>query len=386
MAKGAAIEEGSLKPGDRLLEVNEVTVDGMSQSEVVTLLKNAPLNSLIHLVVSRHSTTPGSQPSQEKSQTCSPDKEKDMNSPQHETANNANSKFMNSKDQVPKKIQFDPALGDDASEANRDSIAGSQNLPEQENTKPRSLASNSPLTSSDNFEDVVGEENQFPWKQRQILTFDIPVHDSERAGLGVSVKGKNSNGKDGGVSGDLGIFVKSVLYGGAASLDGRLKTNDQLVNINGMSLLGKANSEAMETLRMAMHAEGPIPGVITLTVARRYAEMNSDTKSSSGHDLNKPSNFHQQQMNNKNAQQRLNMVEIHHEKRDSKSSIGVTSSDDEVVREYNIAQAQPNFKMPAGLKATRNPVVDRLMGKDGSIGGPRPSLVQCRRRSFEFEK
>ena len=371
MAKGAAIEEGSLKPGDRLLEVNEVTVDGMSQSEVVTLLKNAPLNSLIHLVVSRHSTTPGSQPSQEKSQTCSPDKEKDMNSPQHETANNANSKFMNSKDQVPKKIQFDPALGDDASEANRDSIAGSRNLPEQENTKPRSLASNSPLTSSDNFEDVTGEENQFPWKQRQILTFDIPVHDSERAGLGVSVKGKNSNGKDGGVSGDLGIFVKSVLYGGAASLDGRLKTNDQLVNINGMSLLGKANSEAMETLRMAMHAEGPIPGVITLTVARRYAEMNSDTKSSSSHDLNKPSNFHQQQMNNKNAQQRLNMVEIHHEKRDSMSSIGVTSSDDEVVREYNIAQAQPNFKMPAGLKATRNPVVDRLMGKDGSIGGPR---------------
>ena len=28
-------------------------------------------------------------------------------------------------------------------------------------------------------------EFQFPWKQREILTFDIPVHDSERAGLGV---------------------------------------------------------------------------------------------------------------------------------------------------------------------------------------------------------
>ena len=30
---------------------------------------------------------------------------------------------------------------------------------------------------------------------------------------------------------DLGIFVKSVLHGGAASRDGRLKTNDQLVNL-----------------------------------------------------------------------------------------------------------------------------------------------------------
>ena len=55
---GAAIEEGSLKPGDRLLEVNEVCVDGMSQSDVVTLLRNVPLDSTVNLVVSRHSVAP----------------------------------------------------------------------------------------------------------------------------------------------------------------------------------------------------------------------------------------------------------------------------------------------------------------------------------------
>ncbi|ROT81382.1 hypothetical protein C7M84_025461 [Penaeus vannamei] len=59
---------------------------------------------------------------------------------------------------------------------------------------------------------------------------------------------------------DLGIFVKNVIHGGAASRDGRLFQNDQLVNINGMSLLGKPNSEAMKTLRTAMHQEGPTPG------------------------------------------------------------------------------------------------------------------------------
>lgn len=87
--------------------------------------------------------------------------------------------------------------------------------------------------------------------------------------LGVSVKGKTSANHQVAPY-DLGIFVKSVLHGGAASRDGRLRTNDQLLNVNGVSLLNQSNADAMETLRRAMlHTEGPIPGVITLTIARR---------------------------------------------------------------------------------------------------------------------
>jgi hypothetical protein len=137
-----------------------------------------------------------------------------------------------------------------------------------------------------------------------------------------------------------------------------------------MSLLGKANSEAMETLRMAMHEEGPVPGVITLTVARRCTDSSSGTRQAGNNGQNNPYSYHHQP----NAiPAHLTDGNINHEKRDSLSSIGITSSDDEIVREYNISQAQPNFKMPAGLKVTRNPVVDRLMGKDGSVGGPRHS-------------
>ena len=76
---------------------------------------------------------------------------------------------------------------------------------------------------------------------------------------GVSVKGKTSANRDGshssGSSVDLGIFVKSVLHGGAASRDGRLRTNDQLLNVNGISLLAQSNSDAMETLRYVPHCE-----------------------------------------------------------------------------------------------------------------------------------
>lgn len=142
-----------------------------------------------------------------------------------------------------------------------------------------------PLQPSDKCND---DSLLFPWKHREILTFDIPVYDSEKAGLGVSVKGKTTQSSNGGSgSADLGIFVKSVLHGGAASRDKRLRTNDQLLNVNGVSLLQQSNAEAMETLRRAMlHTEGPVPGSITLTIARRVhspathgAETNNSKRS-----------------------------------------------------------------------------------------------------------
>lgn len=63
------------------------------------------------------------------------------------------------------------------------------------------------------------------------------------------------------------------------------------VNINGISLLGKHNPSAMETLRKAMHEEGPVPGIISLTVARRRYEdpdhfASASGSSSAGNSLN----------------------------------------------------------------------------------------------------
>uniref|UniRef100_A0A8C9MEM8 Par-3 family cell polarity regulator beta n=1 Tax=Serinus canaria TaxID=9135 RepID=A0A8C9MEM8_SERCA len=55
-------------------------------------------------------------------------------------------------------------------------------------------------------------------------------------------------------------------------LDGRLRVNDQLVAVNGESLLGKSNHEAMETLRRSMSMEGNIRGRIQLVVLRRLEE------------------------------------------------------------------------------------------------------------------
>lgn len=50
---GAAIEDGRLRPGDRLLEVDGVTMTGKIQTEVVKILRNITPGAKVRLVVSR---------------------------------------------------------------------------------------------------------------------------------------------------------------------------------------------------------------------------------------------------------------------------------------------------------------------------------------------
>lgn len=50
--------------------------------------------------------------------------------------------------------------------------------------------------------------------------------------------------------------------------DGRLCVNDQLIAVNGESLNGMTNQEAMETLRKSMSVESNKRGMIQLIVAR----------------------------------------------------------------------------------------------------------------------
>uniref|UniRef100_A0A3Q0S8Q5 Par-3 family cell polarity regulator beta b n=1 Tax=Amphilophus citrinellus TaxID=61819 RepID=A0A3Q0S8Q5_AMPCI len=96
------------------------------------------------------------------------------------------------------------------------------------------------------------------------LMFEVPLNDTGSAGLGVSLKGNKSRE----TGEDLGIFIKSIIHGGAAYKDGRLHVNDQLVAVNGESLLGRPNHVAMETLRRSMSQEGNVRGTIQLVVLR----------------------------------------------------------------------------------------------------------------------
>ncbi|XP_051856484.1 partitioning defective 3 homolog isoform X11 [Antechinus flavipes] len=198
LPRGAAIQDGRLKAGDRLVEVNGLDLTGRTQEAVVALLRSTKMGGTVSLLVFR---------------------QEEAFHPREMVCKNAEPSQM----QIPKE------------------------------TKPED-------------EDLV----LTPDGTREFLTFEVPLNDSGSAGLGVSVKGNRSKENHA----DLGIFVKSIINGGAASKDGRLRVNDQLIAVNGESLLGKTNQDAMETLRRSMSTEGNKRGMIQLIVARRISKCN----------------------------------------------------------------------------------------------------------------
>uniref|UniRef100_A0A8D3BNB6 PDZ domain-containing protein n=1 Tax=Scophthalmus maximus TaxID=52904 RepID=A0A8D3BNB6_SCOMX len=177
LPRGAAVKDGRLQSGDRILEVNGVDITGVGQEELVCMLRSTRPGESVCLMVLR----------------------------------------------------------------------------QEEMFLPREMKEEAPRVPGFVLEN--GKEQ---------LMFEVPLNDSGSAGLGVSLKGNKSRE----TGEDLGIFIKSIIHGGAAYKDGRLRINDQMVAVNGETLLGRSNHVAMETLRRSMSHEGNARGTIQLVVLR----------------------------------------------------------------------------------------------------------------------
>lgn len=82
-------------------------------------------------------------------------------------------------------------------------------------------------------------------------------------GLGIHIAGGKGSKK-----GDIGIFVAAITEGGPAFRDGRLKRGDELLMINGHSLVGLTHQEAVDALRSA-------PSLVQLVVASKIRKSAS---------------------------------------------------------------------------------------------------------------
>ncbi|XP_078261320.1 afadin isoform X11 [Rhinoraja longicauda] len=92
-------------------------------------------------------------------------------------------------------------------------------------------------------------------KEPEIITVTL----KKLNGMGLSIVAAKGAGQD-----KLGIYVKSVVKGGAADMDGRLAAGDQLLSVDGRSLVGLSQERAAELMTRT-------GSVVTLEIARQGA-------------------------------------------------------------------------------------------------------------------
>ncbi|XP_073527672.1 afadin isoform X23 [Phyllobates terribilis] len=103
---------------------------------------------------------------------------------------------------------------------------------------------------------LLAENTDLPLrKDPEIITVTL----KKQNGMGLSIVAAKGAGQD-----KLGIYIKSVVKGGAAEVDGRLAAGDQLLSVDGRSLVGLSQERAAELMTRT-------GSVVTLEVAKQGA-------------------------------------------------------------------------------------------------------------------
>ncbi|XP_032047070.1 FERM and PDZ domain-containing protein 2 [Aythya fuligula] len=220
---GPADRAGNIKPGGRLISVNNISLEGVSFNTAVKIIQNSP--DEVELIISQPKDIYEEGLNEEKSLS---------------RGNSTSGSEVSCVDSGRKKIQdCHTALPKEKD----------QNIDELEKALSWSLAPKLgpriPVLSSDSLDVEEADSSHLPHPaetiSNEIYTVELVKEDGT---FGISVTGGINTSVPLG-----GIYVKSIIPRGPADKDGQIKIGDRLLEVDGISLCGLTHKQAVENLK-----------------------------------------------------------------------------------------------------------------------------------------
>ncbi|XP_064931570.1 membrane-associated guanylate kinase, WW and PDZ domain-containing protein 1 isoform X20 [Columba livia] len=262
-----------LKEGDLIVEVNKKSVQSLTHNQVVDMLIECPKGSEVTLLVQR-----GGLPVPKKSPKSQPLERKDsQNSSQHSVSSHRS--------------------GHTASP-----IHSTQGLPD-------CAAAEAPAADQP---DASGQKKPDPFKiwaqSRSMYESRLPDYQEQdiflwrkETGFGFRILGGNEPGEP--------IYIGHIVPLGAADADGRLRSGDELICVDGTPVVGKSHQLVVQLMQQAAKQ-----GHVNLTVRRKVvytvpkAENEVPSPASSHHSSNQPASLTEEKRTPQGSQNSLNTV------------------------------------------------------------------------------
>uniref|UniRef100_A0A8D2PPU2 Membrane associated guanylate kinase, WW and PDZ domain containing 1 n=1 Tax=Zosterops lateralis melanops TaxID=1220523 RepID=A0A8D2PPU2_ZOSLA len=262
-----------LKEGDLIVEVNKKNVQSLTHNQVVDMLIECPKGSEVTLLVQR-----GGLPVPKKSPKSQPLERKDSQNSSQQSVSSHRS-------------------GHTASPAH-----SAQVLPDY--AAPEAPPADQPDTS--------GQKKPDPFKiwaqSRSMYESRLPDYQEQdiflwrkETGFGFRILGGNEPGEP--------IYIGHIVPLGAADADGRLRSGDELICVDGTPVVGKSHQLVVQLMQQAAKQ-----GHVNLTVRRKVvytvpkAENEVPSPASSHHSSNQPASLTEEKRTPQGSQNSLNTV------------------------------------------------------------------------------
>ncbi|XP_032554551.1 membrane-associated guanylate kinase, WW and PDZ domain-containing protein 1 isoform X18 [Chiroxiphia lanceolata] len=262
-----------LKEGDLIVEVNKKNVQSLTHNQVVDMLIECPKGSEVTLLVQR-----GGLPVPKKSPKSQPLERKDsQNSSQHSVSSHRSGHTASPVHSTQVLPDYSAA---EAPSADQPDTSG------QKKPDPFKIWAQSRSMYESRLPDYQ-EQDIFLWRKE--------------TGFGFRILGGNEPGEP--------IYIGHIVPLGAADADGRLRSGDELICVDGTPVVGKSHQLVVQLMQQAAKQ-----GHVNLTVRRKVvytvpkAENEVPSPASSHHSSNQPASLTEEKRTPQGSQNSLNTV------------------------------------------------------------------------------